>query len=117
MPTRRKTEKYWEAVQFEKLRTAPPGKLYSKGPLPWRLLAYLLEISPDVERLRSVVRKRLMEFAIEAGQKQLMRMLMTLWGGGFVRLEPEPPPSEVPRPRAAAWLRRPARQRLLPHRP
>ncbi len=61
MPTRSKTEKYWEAVHFEKMRTAPPGKLYSKGQIPWRLLAYLLEISPDVERLRSVVRKRLMD--------------------------------------------------------
>jgi superfamily II DNA/RNA helicase len=95
MPTRSKTEKYWEAVHFEKLRTAPPGKLYSKGQLPWRLLAYLLEISPDVERLRAVVRKRLMDAPrIEAGQKQLLRMLMSLWGGGFVRLEPEPPPPE-----------------------
>jgi superfamily II DNA/RNA helicase len=95
MPTRSKTEKYWEAVHFEKMRTAPPGKLYSKGQLPWRLLAYLLEISPDVERLRSVVRKRLMDAPrIEAGQKQLLRMLMSLWGGGYVRLEPEPPPPE-----------------------
>ena len=32
MPTRRKTEQYWESVHFEKLKTAPPGKLYSKGP-------------------------------------------------------------------------------------
>jgi superfamily II DNA/RNA helicase len=97
MPTRSKTEKYWEAVHFEKLRTAPPGKLYSKGQLPWRLLAYLLEISPDVERLRAVVRKRLMDAPrIEAGQKQLLRMLMSLWAGGFVRLEPEPPPPEEP---------------------
>jgi superfamily II DNA/RNA helicase len=96
MPTRSKTEKYWEAVHFEKLKTAPPGKLYSKGQLPWRLLAYLLEISPDVEKLRAVVRKRLMDAPrIEAGQKQLLRMLMTLWAGGFVRLEPEPPPPEV----------------------
>ena len=31
-----------------KLKAAPPGKLYSKGPLPWRLLAYLLKISPEV---------------------------------------------------------------------
>ncbi len=97
MPTRSKTEKYWEAVHFEKLRTAPPGKLYSKGQLPWRLLAYLLEISPDVERLRAVVRKRLMDAPrIEAGQKQLLRMLMSLWAGGFIRLEPEPPPPEEP---------------------
>ncbi|HXY35977.1 MAG TPA: DEAD/DEAH box helicase [Planctomycetaceae bacterium] len=97
MPTRSKTEKYWEAVHFEKLKTAPPGKLYSKGQLPWRLLAYLLEISPDVERLRAVVRRRLMDAPrIEAGQKQLLRMLMSLWAGGFVRLEPEPPPPEEP---------------------
>jgi superfamily II DNA/RNA helicase len=97
MPTRSKTEKYWEAVHFEKMKTAPPGKLYSKGQLPWRLLAYLLEISPDVEKLRAVVRKRLMDPPrIEAGQKQLQRMLMSLWAGGFIRLEPEPPPPEEP---------------------
>ncbi|HEV8066845.1 MAG TPA: DEAD/DEAH box helicase [Planctomycetaceae bacterium] len=97
MPTRSKTEKYWEAVHFEKMKTAPPGKLYSKGQLPWRLLAYLLEISPDVEKLRAVVRKRLMDAPrIEAGQKQLQRMLMSLWAGGFIRLEPEPPPPEEP---------------------
>jgi superfamily II DNA/RNA helicase len=95
MPTRSKTEKYWEAVHFEKLKTAPPGKLYSKGQLPYRLLAYLLEISPDVEKLRAVVRKRLMDAPrIEAGQKQLQRMLMSLWAGGFIRLEPEPPPPD-----------------------
>lgn len=92
MPTRRKTEQYWEAVHFEKLKAAPPGKLYSKGSLPWRLLAYLLELSPDVERLRSVVRKRLMDAPrIEAGQKALTRMLVTLWAGGFVELDPPPP--------------------------
>src|SRR4030095_4176119 len=34
-PTRRETETYWNEQQFEKLKTAPPGKLYSKGPLPW----------------------------------------------------------------------------------
>ena len=89
MPTRRKTEQYWESIHFEKLKTAPPGKLYSKGQLPWRLLAYLLEISPDVERLRAVVRKRLMDAPrIEAGQKALTRMLVTLWAGGYVRLDP-----------------------------
>lgn len=92
MPTRRKTEQYWESVHFEKLKTAPPGKLFSKGQLPWRLLAYLLEISPDVESLRAVVRKRLMDAPrIEAGQKTLTRMLVTLWAGGYVRLDPPPP--------------------------
>lgn len=95
MPTRRKTEHYWEAVHFEKLKVAPPGKLYSKGQLPWRLLAYLLEISPDVDQLRSVVRKRLMDAPrIDAGQKTLTRMLITLWAGGYVRLDPPPPKPE-----------------------
>ena len=67
MPTRRKTEQYWEPIHFEKLKEAPPGKLYSKGQLPWRLLAYLLEISPDVDHLRAVVRKRLMDCAADRG--------------------------------------------------
>jgi superfamily II DNA/RNA helicase len=103
MPTRRKTEQYWEAVHFEKLKVAPPGKLYSKGQLPWRLLAYLLEISPDVERLRAVVRRRLMDAPrIEAGQKSLTQMLVTLWAGGFVRLDPPPPKPEENKTDAAA---------------
>jgi superfamily II DNA/RNA helicase len=92
MPTRRKTEQYWESVHFEKLQTAPPGKLFSKGQLPWRLLSYLLEISPDVELLRAVVRRRLMDAPrIDAGQKSLTKMLVTLWAGGYVRLDPPPP--------------------------
>lgn len=93
MPTRRKTEQYWNEEQFQKLLQAPPGKLASRGQLPWRLLAYLLELSPEVERLRQVVSKRLMDDKrLEAGQRQLNRMLMTLWAGGFVTLDPEPPP-------------------------
>ena len=93
MPTRRKTEQYWNEEQFQKLVEAPPGKLASRGQLPWRLLAYLLELSPEVERLRQVVSKRLMDDKrLAAGQKQLGRMLKTLWAGGFVKLEPEPPP-------------------------
>jgi superfamily II DNA/RNA helicase len=103
MPTRRKSEQYWEAVHFEKLKAAPPGKLYSKGQLPWRLLAYLLKISPEVERLRSVVRKRLMDSArIEAGQKALTRMLITLDAGGYVRLDPPPPRPDEPKTTATA---------------
>ena len=93
MPTRRKTEQYWSEEQFQKLLEAPPGKLASRGQLPWRLLAYLLELSPEVDRLRQVVSKRLMDDKrLAAGQKQLNRMLKTLWAGGFVKLEPEPPP-------------------------
>lgn len=98
-PTRRETETYWNEQQFEKLKTAPPGKLYSKGPLPWRLLAYLLTISPEVSRIRAQVRKRLMdEPRIKAGEEGLIKMLLTLEAGGFVRLEPERPKQDEPPP-------------------
>jgi hypothetical protein len=91
-PTRNSTKKYWTETDFERLQTAGPARLYSKGPLPWRLLAYLLKVSPDVDRIRSVIRKRLLDQPrIEAGMKQLNRMLMTLHEKGFVTLSPEPP--------------------------
>ncbi len=97
-PSRREGVKYWSSSDFERLKGAAPGKLYSKGPLPWRLLAYLLKIAPEVEKVRSVVRKRLMdESRIRAGEKVLDQMLMTLAKGGFVTLEPEPPPPEPPK--------------------
>jgi hypothetical protein len=86
-PTRRETETYWNEAQFEKLKAAPPGKLYSKGQLPWRLLAYLLKLSPEVSRIRNLVRKRLMdEPRIKAAELALDRMLVTLAAGGYVRL-------------------------------
>jgi superfamily II DNA/RNA helicase len=91
-PSRNSQKKYWTESDFEKLRTASPARLYSKGPLPWRLLAYLLKVSPDVEKIRSVIRKRLLDQPrIEAGMKQLTRMLLTLHDKGFVKLAPEPP--------------------------
>ncbi|HWB13888.1 MAG TPA: DEAD/DEAH box helicase [Pirellulales bacterium] len=91
-PSRRENQTYWNEQQFDKLKLAPPGKLYSKGQLPWRLLAYLLTISPDVDLIRKLIRKRLMdEPRIRAGEQALDRMLLTLWSGGYVTLEPEPP--------------------------
>lgn len=91
-PKRRENETYWTEQQFQKLVESPPGKLYSKGPLPWRLLAYLLKISPDVDRIREFLRKRLMdEPRIEAAERQLTRMLLSLEVGGFVALDPPPP--------------------------
>jgi superfamily II DNA/RNA helicase len=94
-PTRRSTEQYWTKEQWEKLRTAPPLKLASRGPIPWRLLAYMLDASPEVEPIRRLVSKRLMESGRMVGaQKQLDQMLLTLWGAGYVRLEPEPPAAE-----------------------
>ncbi len=91
-PKRRENEQYWNEDQFKKLIAAPPGKLASRGELPWRLLAYLLQISPDVDRLREFVGKRLLEAKPqEVAQKQLDRMLLTLWAAGYVDLHPRPP--------------------------
>jgi superfamily II DNA/RNA helicase len=91
-PTRRDNAVYWSEAQFNQLRAAPPGKLYSKGPLPWRLLAYLLQISPEVSKVRAAVRKRLMDpQRLQASEKALDRMLLTLADRGFVTLDPPPP--------------------------
>lgn len=96
-PTRSDTRVYWSEGQFRQLQGAPPGKLYSKGPLPWRLLAYLLKISPEVARIRSVIRKRLMdEPRIRAQDLALDRALVTLARHGYVTLAPEPPPADAP---------------------
>lgn len=96
-PSRRETVTYWSEGQFDKLKAAPPGKLYSKGPLPWRLLAYLLKISPEVSRVRTVIRKRLMDEArVKAGEKQLDAMLLLLAEKGYVTLDPPPPPPPKP---------------------
>jgi hypothetical protein len=43
-------------------------------------------VSPDVEKIRAVVRKRLLDQPrIEAGMKQLDRMLLVLHERGFAR--------------------------------
>jgi superfamily II DNA/RNA helicase len=92
MPTRRSGEQYWNETQFNKLCAAPSGNLYSRGPLPWRLLAYMLDASPEVDIIRRLVGKRLMDPGrIEAGQRELDQALMTLWRTGYVTLEPQPP--------------------------
>jgi superfamily II DNA/RNA helicase len=104
-PTRRETVAYWSEAQFQQLQAAPPGKLYSKGPLPWRLLAYLLKLSPEVAKVRTVIRKRLMdESRVKASEKALDRMLVTLAERGFVTLDPplpKPPPKADGTPEAA----------------
>jgi superfamily II DNA/RNA helicase len=95
MPKRRANQHYWTAAQFEKLQTAASGKLRSKGFLPWRVLAYLLDASPEIKPIRELIGKRLLdEKSILAGQQQLDRMLMTLWKAGYVELEPAPPRQE-----------------------
>ena len=91
MPKRRATEQYWTEEQFNKLCEAPSGKLSSRGPLPWRLLAYILDASPEVDPIRQLIAKRLMDSRqVERGIKALDQMLLTLWRAGYVRLEPEP---------------------------
>lgn len=96
MPTRSPNRQYWSEGQFEKLRNASPLDLSSQGALPWRLLAYLLELSPDVEKVRQLVRRRLTDpKRAEQAEKELDRMLRTLHVIGAVRLEPEPPPPDT----------------------
>ncbi len=104
MPTRRSTEQYWNEAQFQKLCAAPPGKLHSRGPLPWRLLAFMLDASPEVDIIRRLVGKRLMDSGhVEAGQRELDQMLITLWRAGYVSLEPQPPTAaELAEAQAAA---------------
>ena len=99
MPKRSPTEQYWTQQQFDKLRAAPPGKLYSKGQLPWRHLAFLLEASPEVDLMRYLVGKRLMDQGrTEAGLRELDRMLVTLHHAGYVKLTPAPPPRKSAAP-------------------
>ena len=94
-PERNSQRQYWSESTFERLKTAPPGRLYSKGPLPWRLLAYLLDASPEVSLIRGVIRKRLLdEPRIVAGVKQMEQMLLTLHDAGYVTLEPAPVKNE-----------------------
>jgi superfamily II DNA/RNA helicase len=91
-PTRRENAVYWSETQFTQLQAAPPGKLFSKGPLPWRLLAYLLKVSPEVSKVRGFLRKRLLDAPrILSSEKLLDRMLVTLAEHGFVTLDPPAP--------------------------
>ena len=94
-PERNSQRQYWAEAHFDRLKAAPPAKLYSKGPLPWRLLAYLLQVSPDVDRIRGVIRKRLLDEArIVAGEKALEQMLITLHEASFIVLDPAPVKNE-----------------------
>ncbi|HAI13919.1 MAG TPA: helicase [Phycisphaerales bacterium] len=96
-PKRREGVQYWSEAQFEKLQIAEPGNLESKGHLPWRLLAFLLNDSPDVTFLREAVDKRMMiPAAISDCQEHLKAMLATLHEQGFVQLSPPPPMPKQP---------------------
>ncbi len=93
MPTKRAGETYWTKEQFEKLRQAPAARLASKGLLPWRLLAYMLLNSPEVQPLRDLVGRRLLPACeIPQAQRELNQMLVTLWSAGYLELSPKPTP-------------------------
>ncbi len=99
MPTRSPNRQYWDEAQFQKLRAAPPRDLVSQGHLPWRMLAYMLQLSPDVDRVRHLVRKRLMDpKRLDQAEKHLHQMLRTLHAADVIRLEPEPPPPATEEP-------------------
>jgi superfamily II DNA/RNA helicase len=92
MPKRREGVQYWHEDQFNQLIQAPAGKLESRGQLPWRMLAYMLDASPEVEPIRQLVKRRLLEGkAAERAQQELDRMLLIMHRGGFVELDPKPP--------------------------
>src|SRR5687768_2235633 len=91
-PTRRSGFTYWNDEQFLKLQTAPATKLASRGALNWRWLAFLLDANPQVEPIRQVMRRRLMDVPqVEAELKRLTRMLVTLGQMNVVVLDPPPP--------------------------
>ena len=94
MPKRRSGESYWSEQQFQQLYEAASGNLSSRGRLPWRLLAYLFGKNPDVQPIRDMVGRRLLSpKGIEEAQRDLNRMLVTLWTAGYIELDPKPKPA------------------------
>jgi superfamily II DNA/RNA helicase len=95
-PKRREGQQYWTEAQFQQLIAAPAADLASRGPLPWRLLVYMLDASPDVGLIRKLVAGRLLQPKDQiAAQKRLNQQLVTLWRGGYVTLDPKPPLAEL----------------------
>ncbi|QDT09486.1 DEAD/DEAH box helicase [Planctomycetes bacterium K23_9] len=91
MPKRRSGESYWTQQQFVQLYEAESANLSSRGRLPWRLLAYLFGKDPAVQPIRDMVGRRLLTpQRIEEAQRDLNRMLITLWSAGYVELDPKP---------------------------
>lgn len=91
MPKRRSGETYWNEQQFLQLQQAEADDLASRGRLPWRLLAYFFSKDPAVQPLRDMVGRRLLTSkGIEEAQRDLNRMLITLWSAGYIELDPKP---------------------------
>jgi superfamily II DNA/RNA helicase len=99
MPKRSAEETYWSQEQFNQLAASASANLASRGQWPWRLLAYLLSVDPHLDPIRIMIGKRLLPPAgIENAQKDLNRMLITLWTAGYVELDPKPRPASVKGP-------------------
>ena len=93
-PKRREDVQYWNERQFEQLSVAASANLGSRGLLTWRLLVYLLDISPDVARIRKLINGRLLdEKGRKVQQRALDKALITLWRGDYIELDPPPPKS------------------------
>ena len=91
MPKRRSGESYWSEQQFVQLQEAEAADLASRGRLPWRLIAYLFGKNPEVQPLRDMVGRRLLSpKGIDEAQRDLNRMLITLWSAGYLELDPKP---------------------------
>jgi hypothetical protein len=64
------------------------------------LLAYLFGLNTSVQPIRDMVGRRLLSTkGIEEAQRDLNRMLITLWSAGYIELEPKPraaEPKQVP---------------------
>ncbi|MFK8110801.1 MAG: DEAD/DEAH box helicase [Rubripirellula sp.] len=91
MPKRRTGETYWTEAQFLQLQQADAADLASRGRLPWRLLAYLFEKDERVQPIRDMVGRRLLTpKGVEEAQRDLNRMLITLWTAGYIELDPKP---------------------------
>lgn len=92
MPRRRENVVYWSEKQFEHLQTSAAASLESRGPIPWQLLAYLLNINPEVELIRKLIGQRLLTSQkLEQQYLELNRRLIALWRGRFIDLDPPPP--------------------------
>ncbi len=101
MPKRRSGESYWSEQQFEQLQHAESANLASRGQLPWRLLAYMFGQDPRVQPIRDMVGRRLLPpKGIEEAQRDLNRMLITLWTAGYLELDPKPRPAKPKTPPA-----------------
>lgn len=99
MPKRRAGETYWTEQQFEQLHNAESADLSSRGRLPWRLLAYLFGKDANVQPIRDLVGRRLLSAkGIDEAQRDLNRMLITLWTAGYIELDPKPHAAEPKKP-------------------